>query len=203
MLLCLLTIPFWAAFEQQGNTLALWFDSDTDRQIGEWEVPQTWFWSLNPMFIFTLTPVITAFWAWQAGRGRTAWSDSQDGPGLSAAGYVFLVLVPAGIWYDVNGTPVSMWWLVASTLVMTLGELYLSPIGMSMVTKLAPARAVSMCMGIWYLSQFAGNLLAGYIGGFWEVLSRFHFFLLLASLVFGAACATTSVPIYNEAFALA
>ena len=73
---------------------------------------------------------------------------------------------------------------------MTLGELYLSPIGMSMVTKLAPARAVSMCMGIWYLSQFAGNLLAGYIGGFWEVLSRFHFFLLLASLVFGAACAT-------------
>ncbi len=190
VLLCLLTIPFWAAFEQQGNTLALWFDSDTDRQIGEWEVPQTWFQSLNPMFIFTLTPVITAFWAWQAGRGAQPGAIAKMVRGCLLLGTSFLVLVPAGIWYDVNGTPVSMWWLVASTLVMTLGELYLSPIGMSMVTKLAPARAVSMCMGIWYLSQFAGNLLAGYIGGFWEVLSRFHFFLLLASLVFGAACAT-------------
>ena len=71
VLLCLLTIPFWAAFEQQGNTLPLWFDSDTDRQIGEWEVPQTWFQSLNPMFIFTLTPVITAFWACRPGGAHS------------------------------------------------------------------------------------------------------------------------------------
>lgn len=190
VLLCLLTIPFWAAFEQQGNTLALWFDSDTDRMIGAWEVPQTWFQSLNPMFIFTLTPLITAFWAWQAGRSAQPGAIAKMVRGCLLLGASFLVLVPVGFWYDVHGTPVSMWWLVGSTLVMTLGELYLSPIGMSMVTKLAPARAVSMCMGIWYLSQFAGNLLAGYIGGFWEVLSRGHFFLLLASLVFGAACAT-------------
>ncbi len=190
IVLCILTIPFWIAFEQQGNTLALWADADTERHVFGWEVPATWFLSLNPLFVFTVTPLLTAFWAWQSRHGKTMSSIAKMVMGCMLLGGSFIIMIPAGMYYETDGIPVSMWWLIMSTLVMTLGELYLSPIGMSMVTKLAPVRLVSMCMGIWYLSSFAGNLLAGYIGGYWEMLSKAQFFSLLAVVVSAAGSAT-------------
>jgi POT family proton-dependent oligopeptide transporter len=178
--LCIFNIAFWAAFEQMGNTFALWADEDTDRHLGGWEVPATWFQSLNPFFIFLLTPAVTALWAWSSARRREPSSVAKMGWGCLLLGVAFLIMVPAAAYYEVDGTPVSMLWLVGAVLVMTVGELCLSPVGLSLVTKLAPPRLVSMLMGLWFLSQFVGNNLAGLIGAFWTQMYKPHFFLMLA-----------------------
>ena len=78
----------------------------------------------------------------------------------------------------------SLFWPLATTFILTIGELYLSPIGLSLVTKVAPARIVSMMMGIWFLSSFFGNYLSGYLGTFWEKMPRERFFLMLSVLGF-------------------
>jgi POT family proton-dependent oligopeptide transporter len=192
IVLCIFSIAFWAAYEQAGNTLALWADKNTDRLVVGWEMPATWFQSLNPFFIFTLTPVITAFWAWQSRKGNEPGSMVKMGIGCLLLGASFLVMVPAAV-ANSSGLKVSMLWLVISILIMTLGELYLSPIGLSLVTKLAPPRMVSMIMGLWFLSNFAGNSLAGYIGSFWEVLSKMQFFLLLVGM---SICAGIGILLY-------
>jgi POT family proton-dependent oligopeptide transporter len=190
MSICIFVIVFWIAYEQQGNTLALWADEDTDRHIGGWEIPATLFQSLNPLFIFLCTPLVTRLWAWQSRKGREPDSILKMSIGCILLGISFLIMIPAARLYMMDGTPVSMWWLVISTLVLTIGELYLSPIGLSLVTKLAPLHMVSMMMGVWFLSQFAGNFLAGYLGSFWDVMAKTHFFGMLSIL-----CAATGMGI--------
>jgi len=184
---CLAVVLFWAVYEQMGNTLALFVDEDTDRNILGWEMPATWFQALNPFLIFALTPLITSLWARQAKRGSEPSSLGKMGLGLcfTGAGFV-LMMYPASL-YAVDGTPVSMLWLVFFTVCITLGELYLSPIGLSLITKLAPAGMISMFMGVWFMAQFLGNLAAGYLGGYWETLSRPVFFGMLAGVAFVAA----------------
>jgi POT family proton-dependent oligopeptide transporter len=83
----------------------------------------------------------------------------------------------------------SVLWLAGTTFVLTIGELYLSPIGLSFVTKVAPARMVSMMMGVWFLSSFFGNYLSGYLGTFWETMPRTSYFLMLTLLGLGAGFA--------------
>ncbi len=184
---CLIVVLFWAVYEQMGNSLALFVDSDTDRTILGWEMPATWFQALNPFLIFALTPLVTALWSRQAGKGTEPSSLGKMGLGLVFTGLGFvLMLYPASL-YAVDGTPVSMLWLLFFTLCITLGELYLSPIGLSLITKLAPARMISMFMGVWFMAQFLGNLAAGYVSGLWEILSRPVFFGLLAAIAFTAA----------------
>ncbi len=182
---CFVSVAFWAAYEQQGNTIALWADTNTDRNILGWEFPASWVQSLNPAFVFILTPMITALWAWQSGRRRepSAVSKMVIGCFLSALG--FLVMIPAAGWCAAGGARVSIWWLVVFTLLVTLGELYLSPVGLSLVTKVAPARMVSMMMGVWFSSSFLGNYGAGLLGQYWEKMPKAAFFLLTA----GIACA--------------
>jgi POT family proton-dependent oligopeptide transporter len=100
----------------------------------------------------------------------------------------FLVLIPPARELAIN-PKASLWWLTACTFVLTLGEIYLSPIGLSLVTKIAPARIVSMMMGVWFLSSFFGNYLSGYLGTFWEKMPREDFFLLMFALSFAAGLA--------------
>ncbi len=182
--ICLLVIVFWAVYEQLGNTMALWVDADTDRHILGWEMPASWFQSFNPLLIFTLTPVVTSLWARQARRGREPSSPAKMGLGLFLTAGAFLSMVYPATLYAVDGTPVSMFWLLGFTALLTLGELYLSPVGLSLVSKIAPPRMISLFMGIWFLSQFFGNLGAGMLGGLWESLSRPVFFTLLAGIAF-------------------
>ncbi len=182
VVICLVVILFWAAFEQQGNTIAMWADEDTDRGILGWEVPATWFQCLNPMFIFLFTPLITMLWAWQARRGCEPSSPMKMAVGCLLLGASFLLLAPAAKAFATDGVPVSMFWLIGFNAVLTLGELYLSPVGLSLVTKLAPARMVSMLMGVWFMSQFLGNYLAGYLGEFWDIWPGERFFLMIAAL---------------------
>jgi proton-dependent oligopeptide transporter, POT family len=187
---CLISAAFWAAYEQQGNTLALWADTATDRRLFGWEFPASWFQSLNPALVCLLTPVVTTSWSRQSKKNRepSAIAKMAFGCFLLASG--FLVMVPAASSYAVDEIPVNVLWLFFFTLLATLGELYLSPVGLSLVTKLAPARVVSTMMGIWFSSAFIGNYAAGFLGHYWEMMPKDTFFLMIASIAFLAGAAT-------------
>jgi POT family proton-dependent oligopeptide transporter len=183
-----LSIVFWSVYEQQGNTLALWADARTDRIILGWEMPASWFQSFNPLMIFMLVPLLNTFWERQDRLGKEPSSIAKMGAGCMLLAAAFLVLIlPAR---HLAATPrASLWWLAACALVLTIGEIYFSPIGLSLVTKIAPAGIVSMMMGVWFLSSFFGNYLSGYLGTFWEKMPKENFFLLMFALSFTAGLA--------------
>ncbi|QSA97000.1 peptide MFS transporter [Methylococcus sp. EFPC2] len=188
IVLAVLNIVFWAVYEQQGNTLQLFADSDVDRHIFGWEMPSTWFQSLNPAFILLFAPVLAGLSRFLAGHGRDPGSIGKMALGSALLGASFLILI-AALAGTGGGNKMALGWLVLCTLVYTLGELYLSPIGLSLVSKLAPARLLGLLMGMWFLSSFFGNYLSGYIGSFYERMPRESFFLLLAALGIGMGLA--------------
>lgn len=190
IVLAIFTIVFWCVYEQQGNTLALWADANTDRHIfmlfgSDWEMPASWFQSINPMFIFIFTPLITTLWAWQGRRGKEPSSVTKMGAGTILLGMSFIVMIGAAQAFTASGK-VSAWWLVGCIFVLTIGEIYMSPVGLSLVTKVSPAKLVSMMMGMWFLADFFGNYMAGYVGTYWDKMSKESYFLMLACLAFAA-----------------
>jgi hypothetical protein len=148
-----------------------------------WTMPTTWYQSFNPFMIFTLTPLVTLFWAYQTKKKKEPSSSVKMAIGCILVGASYIVMVFAAMSMGLGRT--SLMWLTGSTFLLTIGELYLSPIGLSLVTKLAPARMVSMMMGMWFLANFAGNYLAGFLGGFWEKWPKELFFTVLASIAIG------------------
>ena len=190
IVICALNIVFWGVYEQQGNTLQIFADHNTAWPViplpflGNFGIPTTWYQSFNPAMIFILAPILPMFWAWQAKRGQEPSSVVKMGMGCLLLGLGFIILiVPARTMTD--ATRLNLMWLTTSTLVFTIGELYLSPIGLSFVTKIAPARMVSMLMGVWFLANFFGNYLNGYLGTYYEKMSHAQYFTLL--LVLGVA----------------
>jgi POT family proton-dependent oligopeptide transporter len=194
VVLCMLNIVFWGVYEQQGNTIQLFADRNTDWHIFGWEMPSTWFQAVNPMFIFLFTPLLNLFWGWQSARGKEPASVTKMAMGCGLLGVSFLPLmyITTGLRADQR---ISFLWLIGSTFIYTVGELYLSPIGLSLVTKAAPARLVSMLMGMWFLSSFFGNFLSGYLGTYYEKMSRQSFFLSLAALGVAAGLAIFALRI--------
>jgi POT family proton-dependent oligopeptide transporter len=179
--LMLLNVTFWAVYEQQGNTIQLFADANTDWHIFGWKMPSTWFQSINPAFIFIFVPLLNMLWTRQSKRNTEPSSVAKMAIGCSALGLSFIVLIAAANGLGATDR-ISCLWLVGCTLIYTIGELYVSPIGLSLVTKVAPPRLVGMLMGAWYLAVFFGNYLSGYIGSFYEKMPKETFFLLLASL---------------------
>jgi len=167
---------FWGIYEQQGNTIVLWASEYTDRHVFGWDIPVTWFQALNPFMIFAFTPFIVALWRRQGAREPSTVAKLAIGCFLAAAAYLILV---AGARLSA-GAPVSWLWLFGYFFVLTVGELYLSPTSLSLVTKVAPASLLSMMMGVWLATSFVGGFLAGYLGTFWSSMSKDHFFLVLA-----------------------
>jgi proton-dependent oligopeptide transporter, POT family len=198
VVLCILNIVFWGVYEQQGNTIQLFADRNTDWHVFGWEMPSTWFQSVNPMFIFLLTPFLNIFWSRQSRKGTEPPSVNKMAIGCVLLGISFfpLMYITAGLG---EAQRISFLWLVGCTSIYTIGELYLSPIGLSLVTKVAPARVVSMLMGMWFLSSFFGNFLTGYLGTYYEKMSRESFFLMLTILgvVAGAAIFALRTPLKN------
>jgi POT family proton-dependent oligopeptide transporter len=183
-----LSIVFWSVYEQQGNTMALWADANTDRMVLGWEMPASWFQSFNPFMIFLLVPLLNLFWQRQDRSGNEPTSLAKMGIGCILLGAAFLILIPPA--RDLSTHPrASLWWLTACTFVLTIGEVYLSPIGISLVTKIAPIRVASMMMGVWFLASFFGNYLSGYLGTFWEKMAKEQFFLLMSCLAIAAGLA--------------
>ncbi len=154
---------FWMAFEQAGSTLNLFADHSTDRSIGDFTVPATWFQSVNPLLIMLLAPAFAALWSRLGARNRDPSQAVKIGLGLLllGAGYVVMVVGARGA---VDGVRVGMIWLLATYTLHTLGELCLSPTGLAFVTRVAPVKFVSLLMGVWFLSSFAAGVLGGMIG---------------------------------------
>lgn len=179
VVLCILNIVFWGAYEQQGNTLALWVDANTDRSIFGWQMPATWFQNFNPIMIVAFIPLVTQFWTWQDKRKKEPSSIAKMAMACFMLGLSFLILVPA-VWQFNSTGKASLWWLVLSTGVLTMAEVYLSPIGLSLVTKLSPPKIVSTIMGVWMLSWSAGQLFCGLVGGYYEKMPKDAFFGMIA-----------------------
>ncbi len=159
-ILAFFVIFFWSAFEQAGASLTIFADTQTDRFIGSWEMPASWFQSVNPLGIILLAPIFTFFWGMLHKRNLEPASPMKMAWGLAllCMGYVVIALGVNGV---ASTTKISMWWLLSLYLLHTMGELCLSPIGLSMVSKLAPVRFASLLMGTWFLANAAANKFAG------------------------------------------
>jgi POT family proton-dependent oligopeptide transporter len=167
LVLFIFAIIFWSAFEQAPTSLNLFAADFTDRNLFGWEVPILWLQSVNSFFVITLAPVFAALWVTMAKRGNELSSPAKFAFGLLFAGLGFYLMVAAAnaVIAGGEGTRVSMWWLTGSYLLQTIGELSLSPVGLSSMTKLSPRRFVGQMMGVWFLATALGNLIAGLVGG--------------------------------------
>ena len=155
---------FWSGFEQAGSSLNLFAERYTDRLVGSWEIPSGIFQSLNPVFILLFAPVFSALWVALARRNLDPSAPVKFALGLIIMGSGFLVMVQAAH-LVAGGMKAAPYWLVLTYMLHTMGELCLSPVGLSNITKLAPARYVGQMMGIWFLATSLGNLAAGLIAG--------------------------------------
>jgi len=155
---------FWSGFEQAGSSLNLFADRHTDRDVFGWLIPAGWFQSLNPFYIVVLAPIFAAIWVNLAKKQLDPSMPAKFAFGLIILALGFLVMVGAAK-LVVAGNQVVPYWLILTYLLHTMGELCLSPVGLSSVTKLAPKRFVGQMMGIWFLATSLGNLMAGLLAG--------------------------------------
>ena len=155
---------FWSGFEQAGSSLNLFAERYTDRNIFGWLMPASWLQSVNAFFIVTLAPVFGWLWVWLAKKHLEPSTPVKFALGLIFLGFGFLVMMFAS-YYVVDGNQVLPTWLIMTYLLHTTGELCLSPVGLSAVTKLSPKKLVGQMMGIWFMSIAFGNLIAGRIAG--------------------------------------
>jgi POT family proton-dependent oligopeptide transporter len=163
-ILFLFSIVFWMTFEQAGSSLTLFADRLTATTIFGWTYPSSWFQSVQPIFVISLAPVFA--WLWQKMGERQPSSPGKFTIGLLFAGLAFVVVTIASML--TGGGRVSPLWLVFVYFLQSIGELCLSPVGLSTVTKLAPARMVGLMMGVWFLSISIGSYIAGLTTRFFE-----------------------------------
>jgi POT family proton-dependent oligopeptide transporter len=203
IILAFFVIFFWSAFEQAGASLTLFADQQTNRNIGGWVMPASWFQSVNPLAIIVLAPIFTLFWdflhkqnAEPASPMKMAW-----GLALLCLGYIVIAFGVHGVDSTVK---ISMWWLLSLYILHTMGELCLSPIGLAMVSKLAPLRFSSLLMGTWFLANAAANKFAGTLSALipggeggsattsflgYQITNLYEFFTVFIALT-GVAAAT-------------
>lgn len=182
LVLMLFTVPFWVCFEQAGSSLTLFAQYMTDRNFFNWEIPTGYFQSLNPLFIILLAPLMSVLWGSLRDKSKEPSSVEKFAIALFLIALSFVVLAFAG--YFSSSGLVSPWWLVVGYFIMTVAELCLSPIGLSLVSKLAPKKFLSLIMGCWFLTSFLGNLIAGMVGGKYDALAPAQLFGMLAIVSF-------------------
>ena len=160
---------FWSLFEQAGSTLNLFADRDTRTSVLGWSFPSSWFQSMNSFFVWTLAPVFAWLWIRLGRRNQEPSTPVKFSLGLLLVGAGFAVLI-AGALLAQGGRQVSPMWLTVVYLLHTAGELCLSPVGLSAMTKLAPARIAGLMMGVWFLAAAVGNFISGRLAGFYEAM---------------------------------
>ena len=183
--LFVLAAIFWSGFEQAGSSMNLFAERLTDRVILGWEAPASWLQSINSFFIVLLAPVFAFLWTWLARRNANPSMALKFGLGLLGLAAGFFVLA----WGAANASPenpVSPSWLVVTYFLHTCGELALSPVGLSSMTKLAPRGRVGQMMGVWFMASALGSLIAGLATGFLETLAPSALFSNVAMIVGGA-----------------
>lgn len=173
---------FWLAFEQAGGLMSIYADRYTDRMLGATEVPAGYFQSLNPLFILLFAPVFSFLWMWLHKKDKSPDAPIKVFAGLilTSIGFVFLIL---GL-FEIQVTgKANMMWLVLAYMFHTLGELCISPVGLSLMTKLAPLRLASLVMGVWFLMPAIASYLAGMVGAFSEQADKYEFSINLAQSI--------------------
>jgi POT family proton-dependent oligopeptide transporter len=183
----LLVIVFWGAFEQAGGLMNIYAKEKTNRMLMGWEIPASWFQSLNAMFIIFLGTSVAAYWAKKKLKGKVATSLYKMIIGLIIMGTGFFFMSAASSQFDSQGSS-AMYWLVLAYLFHTVGELCISPVALSYITKLAPLKYGSLMMGIYFAMTGFGNKLAGLLGESAEGLGEFTVFtgIALFCVLFGA-----------------
>lgn len=166
IVLFLAAIFFWSTFEQQSTSFNLFAQDFTDRIIFGWEIPTPWFQSLNALFVIIFAPIVAAIWIFLAKHGLELFSITKFALGILGTGLAFMIMMFAAKNVLANdGMPVSMLWITTSILFLTMGELCLSPVGLSIMTKIAPNLIKNQVMGLWFITHALGNVAAGLIGG--------------------------------------
>ena len=175
----LLVIVFWGAFEQAGGLMNIYAMDNTNRMLMGWEVPASWFQSLNAMFIIFLGTTVAAYWAKRKLKGKLATSLFKMIIGLIIMGTGFFFMSAASSQFESSGSS-AMYWLVLAYLFHTIGELCISPVALSYITKLAPLKYASLMMGVYFAMTGFGNKLAGLLGEASEKLGEFTIFTGIA-----------------------
>src|SRR5690606_17750507 len=178
---------FWAGFEQAGSSLSLYTDKFIDRRVGGFEIPTSWFQSVNPIFIVTLAPLFAIFWNSRLGKKLS--TPIKMGVGMIILGLGFLFMLGAVGERVANGNiadesnKAALMWLIMTYLLHTIGELCLSPVGLSVVTKLSPPKLASILMAVWMLSSSVANFIGGYLASVVEKLGAGEVFTYIAGFV--------------------
>lgn len=205
-ILAFFVIFFWAAYEQAGASLTFFADEQTDRWIGGWEMPASYFQSFGAVFIVLLAPVFAAIWSFLGRHRLEPVSPRKQAIGLFLLSLGYL-LIAFGVKGVEPGVKVSMLWLTGLYFLHTMGELCLAPIGLSLVYRLSPARFSSLLMGVWYLSTSAANKLAGLLSSYYpengvvknflgyEVATLYDFFMLFVAM---SACAAVVLFVLSK-----
>jgi POT family proton-dependent oligopeptide transporter len=182
----LLVIVFWGAFEQAGGLMNIYASEKTDRMLMGWLVPASWFQSLNAMFIIFLGTSVAVFWAKRKLQGKLSTSLFKMIIGLIIMGSGFFFMTAAAGQYESDGSS-AMYWLVLAYLFHTVGELCISPVALSYITKLAPVKYASLMMGVYFAMTGFGNKLAGVLGVASDSLGEYTIFTGIAAfcMIFG------------------
>ena len=175
----LAVVIFRGAYEQLGNTLALWADADVDRVLFGFEIPGSWFQAVDPALVFLLTPIVVPWWTWQAKRGKEPSAACKMAIGALGLALSYLLLAAvAGLTEGKAGAG----WLMLFLLLFTASELFIIPVGLGLFARLAPEGLKSITMAGWYFASFAGNLVAGGLGYFWNRMPHAAFFAFMAGV---------------------
>jgi proton-dependent oligopeptide transporter, POT family len=175
---------FWGAYEQAGSTLNLFADQYSSLTILGYTFPSSWLQSVQPVCVVLFAPVFA--WLWRRLGRHEPSSPAKFAYGLLFVSLAFLLLVPAGAFAQ-GGSKVSPWWLIVAYAITEAGELCLSPVGLSVVTKLSPVRIVGLMMGVFFLSNAAGNKIAGWAAGFLGAMPIATLFGTVAAITLGAS----------------
>ena len=189
-ILFLFAVFFWAGFEQAGSSIALYTDNYIDRDvtlpfIGDWTIPSSWFQSVNPFFVVTLAPLFAMFWSSPLGRKISTPIKMGMGMVILGIGFWFMLGAVSERGGDIKNTAVkaSLFWLVMTYFVHTVGELCISPVGLSVVTKLSPPKLASVLMAVWMLSSSVANFLGGFIAAYVEKMGAGQIFTYISGFV--------------------
>jgi POT family proton-dependent oligopeptide transporter len=187
----LAVVIFRGAYEQTGNSIALWTDQGIDRSLGAHVIPMTWFQAINPLLIILLTPVYVTVWTRLARRDREPSSIKKMAMGAVIVGFSYVITALAARFSAEEHLRTSWVWLAVYFITLTVGELLILPVGLGMFGRLAPKGFEATAIATWFFAAFAGNLLAGAVGALWSVLSSADFFAIVAVISFASAVLLT------------
>lgn len=186
IIIVMFCVFFWAGFEQAGSSMTLYTEKYINRNVFGFEIPTAWFQSVNAFFIVLLAPLFSMLWTFLAARNREPGVPIKMGFGMIMLGVGFVLMVLACLQRGGDNPDetikANLLFLVGAYLLHTFGELLLSPIGLSMVTKLSPVKLASLLMGVWFLSSFVANIMGGFIASYASKMGAMSIFVTIAGV---------------------